>query len=318
MITKVYIDGQVGTTGLRIRETLAERRDLKILNISDKLRKEPKARQELFAQADISILCLPDSAAREVAAWSREYDYRLIDASTAHRVDEDWVYGLPELSLSQRPAIARANYVSNPGCYASAFILLVKPLVDEGVIESDSALAINALSGYSGGGKQLIENWEHEKNELLALPYAAPYAYERVHKHIPEMTRYSGLETAPQFLPSVGPFYSGMRVEVPLHREIFGTTWTPNRIHELYMARYGHEKFVRVLPYRDVLPLNEASLDPRGCNGTNRLDMHVIANAAGHAVVVGILDNLGKGACGVAIQNLNIMLGVDELCDHTI
>ena len=180
------------------------------------MRKDPDARRERILSADLSILCLPDDAAREVAAWAAGTKARLIDASTAHRTADGWVYGLPELADSQRSNIAKAQFVSNPGCYPTAFILLTRPLIDEGLLDKNVAPSVHALSGYSGGGNSMIQRWENPENGLVSLPFEAPYAYRQVHKHIPEMMKFSGLRVEPQFLPAVGPFARGMRVQVAL------------------------------------------------------------------------------------------------------
>ena len=311
MPPKVYIDGHVGTTGLRIREWLAGRNDIELLALAEAQRKNDAARRAVLDEADVAILCLPDAASREAAGWAAHTDTRLIDASTAHRVEDDWVYGLPELRPDQREAIRQAKYVANPGCYPSAFLLLVRPLLEAGLIEKHTPVSIHALSGYSGGGRPLIEKWQDAELGLGALVYEAPYALERVHKHVPEMTKYSLLDYAPLFVPAVGPFRCGMRVQVPLHTSLLppGANET---IREVLRERYRHEPFVRVLPNESPPETNERSLDPQACNDTNRIDLHVAPHPAGHVLLIAILDNLGKGACGVAIQNLNLMLGLPE------
>ncbi|MEM7016267.1 MAG: N-acetyl-gamma-glutamyl-phosphate reductase [Pseudomonadota bacterium] len=315
MRPKVYIDGHVGTTGLRIRQWLADRDDLELLTLSDADRKNSEARREQALRSDVTVLCLPDDAAREVAAWTKDSEARLIDASTAHRVAEGWVYGLPELAPTQRDAIRSAKNVSNGGCYAASFILLTRPLVDAGLLRSEAPLSIHALSGYTGGGKSLIEKWEGLENGYINLPYEAPYALERVHKHIPEMTAYSKLQHPPQFIPAVGPYACGMRVEIPLHAAL---DIDSQQVWEAYQERYHDEPFVNVVPFQAEPALNDFSLDPQACNDTNRIDLHVIPNReAGHTLLVAILDNLGKGASGMAIQSLNLMLGVEEVMGLT-
>lgn len=310
MPPKIYIDGHVGTTGLRIREWMAARRDVEILTLSEQLRKSAEARREHMLAADIAVLCLPNEAAQEAARWVADADTRLIDASTAHRVRDGWVYGLPELVSGQRDAIRQAKYVANPGCYASAFILLVRPLIDAKVLTPDVGLSIHALSGYSGGGRTLIEKWEDRQLGLGALPYEAPYALDARHKHIPEMVRYTGLQYEPQFVPAVGPFRCGMRVEVPLHISLLPQGMTGEAIWEVFHERYHTEPCVKVMPRLDKI--EERSLNPQACNDTNRLEIHVIPHPSGHILLVATLDNLGKGACGVAIQSLNLMLGFPE------
>lgn len=312
MGARVYIDGHVGTTGLRIREWLGGRDDLELLTLPDRDRKSAEARRSRIAEADVAVLCLPDDAAREAAEWAAGSDTRVLDASTAHRVDDGWVYGLPELVPDQRAAIAAAGRVSNPGCWPSAFLLLVRPLVDAGLVPHDAGLAIHGVSGYSGGGRSMIERWEDPAIGLGALPFEAPYALDRVHKHIPEMLRYSGLARGPQFVPSVGPFRCGMRVQVPLHADLLSAGTTGKQVWEALDARYRAEPFVRVHPVADPLGGDEHALDPRACNDTNRIELRVLPHPSGHCLLVGVLDNLGKGASGVAIQNLNLMLGLDE------
>jgi N-acetyl-gamma-glutamyl-phosphate reductase len=312
MRPRVFIDGHVGTTGLRIREWLAGRADLEIATLGEDERKDDRARREALLAADVAVLCLPDEAAREVAAWAEGSRVRLLDASTAHRVAPGWVYGLPELAPGQRDAIRTAARVSNPGCWPTGFLLLVRPLVDAGLVARDAALAIHGLSGYSGGGKPLIAKWEDPAGALLDLVYEAPYALERVHKHVPEMQQYARLAREPQFVPAVGPFRCGMRVQVPLHADLLAPGASGKALWEALDARYRGEPFVRVAPFAEGAPVSERSLDPQAANDTNRVDLHVLPHPSGHALLVAILDNLGKGAAGAAIQNLNAMLGLPE------
>ena len=310
--SKIFIDGQAGTTGLRIRQWTQHRSDFELLTLAENDRRSVTARQEAISLADLTILCLPDAAAGEAAVWAQNAGTRVLDASTCHRVADDWTYGLPELCEEQRARIGSADRVSNPGCYSSTFILLLRPLIDAGLIPTDVPISIHALSGYSGGGKSLIERWENHDNELADLQYEAPYALGWVHKHIPEMQQYTGLTVQPQFLPAVGPFHSGMRVQVPLHESIFYNRPDGEEIWTLLNQRYAGEPFIQVAPFAGFEAVSENDLDPTGFNGSNQLQIHVFPNPAGHILLVGLLDNLGKGASGVAVQCLNLMLGLPE------
>jgi len=309
---RIYIDGQAGTTGLQIRERLAPRRDITLLEIESSRRKDPTARTELLRSADVAILCLPDDASREAVTLAGDAPVRLLDASTAHRVADGWVYGLPELAPEQRAAIRGAARVSNPGCYPTGVILLLRPLVDAGLLAHDAAITVHALSGYTGGGRPMIERWEDATTALGTLPFEAPYALDREHKHVAEMTRYSGLVHRPQFVPAVGPFRCGMRTEIPLHAALLPSGVSAARLHEALAGRYADEAFVRVHPFRNEVSADERAFDPRAANGTNRIDLWVLPSPLGHVLLVATLDNLGKGAGGAAVQNLNLMLGVDE------
>lgn len=309
MRARVYIDGQAGTTGLQIRDRLAGRDDLELLEIAPARRKDPAARTELLRAADIAILCLPDEAAREAVDLVGDAPTRLLDASSAHRVAEDWTYGLAELDPGRRGAIASSRRVSNPGCYPTGVALLLRPLTDRGLVAPDAPISVHALSGYSGGGRPMIERWEDPASGLPGLPYEAPYALDREHKHVPEMTRHAGLSRPPQFVPAVGPFRCGMRIEIPLHAALRPDAAA---IHGALAERYAGEPFVRVSPWSTVAPAGEHALDPRAANGTNRIDLHVLPNPLGHVLLVAVLDNLGKGAAGAAVQNLNLVLGRDE------
>ncbi len=312
MNARVYIDGEYGTTGLRIRNWLGGRRDLEIISVPEALRKDATARRERILASDVSVLCLPDDAAREVVSWVQGTKARLIDASTAHRCAEGWVYGLPELQPDQRSTIAEAQFVANPGCYPTAVILLLRPLIDGGLLREDMAPSVHALSGYSGGGNSLIERWENPSKGLVNLPYEAPYAYMQVHKHIPEMMKYGRLRVEPQFLPAVGPFACGMRVQVALSSTSVSPQVNAEMVWQTLKDRYDGEQFVRVLPLMKPTDINEMTFDPRGCNDTNRIELSVVPHPSGHVVLFGILDNLGKGASGAAIQSLNLMLGLAE------
>ena len=312
MTPKIYIDGQAGTTALRIRDWLVGRADLEVVTLPEELRKDPTARQKALKDASIVLLCLPDDAAKEAAAWLADSPVRILDASTAHRVADEWVYGLPELMAGQRERIRKAPRVANPGCYASAVILLTRPLVDAGLISPDTMLAMHALSGYSGGGRSLIQRWEDPERKLIDLPHEAPYSIGKLHKHIPEIMRYGGLSTEPQFLPNVGPFRCGMRVQVMIPAKALPKPGAGKLIREILAARYEKEMFVRVESLADESEIDEFTFDPQAHNDTNLISLRVLPHQSGHILLTALLDNLGKGAAGVAIQNLNLMLGVPE------
>ncbi len=309
---RIFIDGHAGTTGLRIREWLAPRTDVELLVLGEADRKSDAARERAIAEADVTVLCLPDAEAAKAAEWAKKSGGRLVDASSQHRVAPGWVYGFPELAPGQREAIAKAQLVSNPGCYPTPFIALVRPLVDAGLLRADAPISLHGLSGYSGGGKALIERWEAKDQGRIGLHYEAPYALERVHKHVPEMHRYSGLADAPQFVPAVGPFACGMRVAVPIHAGLLAPGTTGESVWQRLADRYKGERFVEVAPFPGLDPIDDFTLDPCALNDTNRMRLYVLPNPAGHVLLVGILDNLGKGASGAAIQSLNLMLGLDE------
>ena len=312
MSPRVFIDGHLGTTGLRIRDWLEGRDDFELCELPEALRKDAAARRDALRSADLAVLCLPDDAAREAVGLAEGSRVRILDASTAHRVAPGWVYGLPELVADQRERIRGAARVSNGGCWATAAILLLRPLVDAGLITPDAPISVHGVSGYSGGGREMIAKWEVPAGGLLTLAYEAPYALDRVHKHIAEITRWSGLAHGPEFAPAVGPFRCGMRVQLPLHAALLASGVSGKSIWEALDARYRGEPFVRVLPIREPLDSDERSFDPRACNDTNRIELRVLPNPGGHVRLMAVLDNLGKGAAGLAIQNLNLMLGLPE------
>ena len=308
---KVFIDGEVGTTGLQIRRRLEGRADIELLRLPEPARKDPDARAEMLNAADLAVLCLPDDAAREAVAMVENPQVRLIDASTAHRVDPDWVYGLPEFDAEQSQRIAGAKRVTNPGCYALASVALLHPLVAAGLVPAETPISIHAVSGYSGGGRKMIEQFEDpDRPDAIAAPFLV-YALGLAHKHVPEIQRRSGLALRPLFMPGVGRFRQGMIVQVPLH---LGALPGRPRVAELHAALASHyqgRRFVEVAPFEATLAMTD--LNPEGLNGTNLVRLHVFANEAeGHAVLVALLDNLGKGASGQAVQNMNLMLGLAE------
>jgi N-acetyl-gamma-glutamyl-phosphate reductase len=304
----VFIDGQEGTTGLKIHERLRDRHDVKILHIPEDRRKDPAAKLELYRQADVTILCLPDQASREAFEIAKDNDVRLIDASTAFRTDPSWTYGLPELCPEQRDLIRNSRYVSNCGCYAAGFILALRPLVSAGAVQADYPVTVHAVSGYSGGGKRLIEAHEGPSGRILPT---RPYAFALHHKHVPEMQRYTGIAYPPLFTPMVGHFYQGMVVSVPLIVRLLKKRVTPSDVANILGEYYKRERFVRVVPPGAEDELEDGFLSPTGCNGTNRTDLFVFGHED-QILIVARLDNLGKGASGTAVQCMNLMLGLDE------
>ena len=312
-MTSVFIDGQAGTTGLQIRERLAPRDDVTLIEIPESSRKDPEVRRRCLNEADVVILCLPDDAAREAIHLVSSNHVRVLDASTAHRVADGWAYGLPELDERQRGRIRNAVRVSNPGCYPTGFVLLARPLVDAGIVAPDMHLSCHAVSGYSGGGRRLIERYEARGAEQPeSLWHVRPYGLDLDHKHLPEMARYSGIERAPVFSPMVGHFAQGMLTMIPLHTDTLGEGATAETVHACLEARYRGEPCVEVLPLADDGVLDAGFLDPLAANGTNRIDLFVFGHDA-RIMLVARLDNLGKGASGAAVQNLNIMTGAEEL-----
>ena len=301
---QVFIDGQAGTTGLEITARLEGREDIALLRLSDEERKDPAARQNALRSADVAILCLPDDAAREAVALGGD-ETRYIDASTAHRTAEGWAFGLPEMSAGQRDAIREAARVSNPGCYPQGFILTVRPLIEAGLLAASTPLSMHALSGYSGGGRQMIEAYTAGVNDGYG---ARPYGLTLSHKHLPEMHKHALCETPPVFSPTVCNYYKGMTTHVPLHASQLSGSVAD--VLNCLSERYAGEPFVRV--FKDAqCGLDGAFLEPTACNDTNRLEILVFGNEH-HVLLTARYDNLGKGASGAAVQNLNLMLGVDE------
>ena len=308
MTIKVFVDGQEGTTGLRIHEYLAARPDVEVMRIDADKRKNIHERARLLNAADVAFLCLPDAASREAAGMIQNPHTCLIDASTAHRTVPGWAYGLPELAPGQRAAIRASKRISNPGCHASAFILLLRPLVDAGLVPPDATVAATSITGYSGGGKKMIEQYEAQPTEP-ALTSPRPYGLTLAHKHLPEMAAHTGLTQPPVFQPIVANFYKGLSVSVPLSLAALGTT--AEALQRAFETHYAGERFIRVMPLRDAATLEGGFFEVQGCNDTNRVDIFVFASDT-QAIVMARLDNLGKGASGAAVQAMNVHLGVDE------
>jgi N-acetyl-gamma-glutamyl-phosphate reductase len=311
MAAKVFIDGEAGTTGLQIHRRLRERSDIELISIDPARRKEEAARHDMLNGADLVILCLPDEAARQAVALIESNTVRVIDASTAHRTAPGWTYGFPEMSAGQRAAVANSRRVANPGCYPTGFIALVRPLVEAGLLPREWPVTVNAVSGYSGGGRSMIAEFEDEHApDYTQVPYRI-YGLGMTHKHVPEMWRHTGLAQPPLFAPAVGRYAQGMIVEVPLQLKALSTKPRLADLHGALAAAYRGERFIELASLAEAAAMK--TLDPEGLNDTNRMRLHVFgSDEMGQARLVALLDNLGKGASGAAVQNLNLMLGLPE------
>jgi len=311
MTARIFIDGAAGTTGLEIRQRLAGRGDVSLIALSEAARKDEGARKQALNDADLVILCLPDDAARQAVALINNPAVRVIDASTAHRVAEGWTYGLAELEPGGYQKIAAAKRVANPGCWATGFLALARPLVAAGLVPADFPLTVHGVSGYSGGGKSMIEEFEKKDSPVYVETVQRGYGLSLSHKHIPEMTRHAGLTHAPLFAPSVARFYRGMLVEVPLQLWALPVKVAARDLQAALSAAYPKRPLVEVASLEEAAGLS--SLDAEILAGSNRMKLYVFSNEkAGQARLVAALDNLGKGAGGAAVQNMNIMLGLPE------
>lgn len=307
----VFVDGHEGTTGLKINERLLKRKDITIIEIDNEKRKDPNERRKLLNEADVAFLCLPDQASIESVSLVENPKTKILDASTAHRTNNLWAYGLPELSTAHREAIKNSTRVAVPGCYATGFNIALYPLLKEGVITSDYPVTCNAISGYSGAGKKMIEKYEAENTDISELQSPRLYAFGLQHKHLPEMQKVCGLDSPPLFAPMVCNYFQGMTVSIPLLKSLMKYKMTSSELQKLLSEYYKGQAFITV---PDIDPINypgNGFLNATGCNGTNRLELYVFGNDD-QVVLVSRLDNLGKGASGAAIQCMNIMLGLDE------
>lgn len=313
MKTKIFVDGQTGTTGLKIHERLGLYTELDMITIEYEKRRDPAERARCLNEADVVFLCLPDDASREAVSLITNPNTKVIDASTAYRANPDWTYGIPELSKEHREAIKNSKRISNPGCYATGFVVSIFPLIHHNIMQKDYPVSCQGITGYSGGGKALIDKYEENDGVNNYTKAPRPYTLTLNHKHLPEMTMRSGLVESPIFTPVVCDYYKGMAVSIPIHTKLLQKSMNGKAIHELLSEHYQNERFVKVMPYEDTSCLFDGGLDLTTCNDTNYAEIFVFGNDAKNSVLLMTrLDNLGKGASGAAIQNMNIMLGFDE------
>jgi N-acetyl-gamma-glutamyl-phosphate reductase len=307
MVYRVFVDGQEGTTGLQINEYLAKRSDIEVLKIDADKRKDVAERKRLINASDVTFLCLPDDAAREAVTLVDNPKTCIIDASTAHRIDPAWTFGLPELTRDQRARIRTSKRITNPGCHATGFIVALKPLVAAGLLPADTQVAANSITGYSGGGKKMIEHYLSPQR----VDAPRPYALSLIHKHLPEMCAYTGLTTTPIFQPIVGPYYKGLAVTAYLHPGQFTRKATPADVQKILADYYVGEAFIRVAEVGLEASTDGGFFNVEASNDSNRVDVFVFGNEE-RMLVVARLDNLGKGASGAAVQAMNIHLGLEE------
>lgn len=309
MTHHIFVDGQEGTTGLRIHEMLARRSDVEVLRIDPDKRKDAAERARLLNAADVAFLCLPDAAAREAVALVTNPNTCIIDASTAHRTVPGWAYGLPELDKGQRQVIRASKRIANPGCHATAFVLMLRPLVQAGLLPATAAVSATSITGYSGGGKSMIAQYEAGADPRLQAP--RPYGLGLAHKHLPEMKAHTGLTQPPVFMPVVAGYYKGLAVSVGLQLDQFRAGTTAAQVQQALAVHYAGERFIQVLPLAEPGVLESGFFDVQANNDTNNADVFVFANGQ-HLLLMCRIDNLGKGASGAAVQCMNVHLGVDE------
>ncbi|MFT8736546.1 MAG: N-acetyl-gamma-glutamyl-phosphate reductase [Zymomonas mobilis] len=306
-MTALFIDGGAGTTGLEIRQRLASRPEFSIITLSEEDRKNKNAREEALNQADIVVLCLPDDAAKEAVSMVKNPKTRIVDASTAHRTAKDWVYGLPELTKNQKERIQSARLVANPGCYPSGFLSLVRPLTEAALISDQQLLTVHAVSGYSGGGRKMIESYESGEKPSAFKSYALSLK----HKHIPEMQHHAGLTMPPIFSPAVAPCYRGMLVHVPLSAGLLSQKVSLDDIYQVMAAHHQDSATIQVRPLSQSTDMSQIEIEH--CADTDRMELFIFGNEdTGQILLVAALDNLGKGAAGAAVQNINLMAGCPE------